>query len=378
MSARKSSGRRKVSKKRGGKPSLVDQVVDVLRQSIADGRWADHLPGELQLCDDLHVSRTTLRKALTQLYSEGVLTGGGNGRRHLIASPAGGRKDEESPPAEVAVLSSSEEHHMVSTGRIALDCLRLDLKAAGFGIQYIHMPRDMKERQTMRALKRVQSRKDIAGWVLLGCSETVQRSFAESGLPCVAMGPVYPGIELPHVKFANRKIGKHATTEFLRRKHRSIAFLQPECWMLSDVEFVEGMRDALDSDPSKTRLRVETHENSSHGIRRLVDRLLAANDPPTAFVISHPLYAFALVSSLMIRGLRIPEEVAIVSRMNDTLLALAVPKLSCYNYDGVKLGRGVAAMLLPLLGDTRRPGRSCILLPEQMRGETLGPADTGG
>ena len=65
MSARKSRGRKKVAKRRGGKPSLVEQVVGALRHSIADGRWADHLPGELQLCDDLHVSRTTLRKALT-------------------------------------------------------------------------------------------------------------------------------------------------------------------------------------------------------------------------------------------------------------------------------------------------------------------------
>jgi LacI family transcriptional regulator len=353
---------------------LVDHVIDTLRRSIADGRWADALPGELQLCNDLHVSRTTLRKALEQLHREGVLTGAGNGRRHLIASPTGGRKDKASAPLEVAVLSSSEEHHMVSAGRIALDCLRLDLKAAGYGLQYIHMPRDMKERQTLRALKRVQARTDIAGWVLLGCSEIVQRSFAQSGLPVVIMGPVYPGINLPHVKFANHQVGMHAAGEFLRRKHRSVAFLQPQCWMLSDVEFVDGMRETLAASQCKVRLRVETHENSSNGIRRLVDRLLASPEPPTAFVISHPLYAFALVSSLMIRGLRIPEEVAIVSRMNDTLLALAVPKLSCYHYDGAKLGRGVVALLLPLMRKSRRRARSRELLPEQLRGETLGLA----
>lgn len=56
--------------------SAVDAVVDQLRESIEQGRLlpGDRLPTELELVEQLGVSRTVLREAITRLETIGLLT----------------------------------------------------------------------------------------------------------------------------------------------------------------------------------------------------------------------------------------------------------------------------------------------------------------
>ncbi len=55
--------------------TLYRSVCETLKREIAGGRFTDTeiLPGERELSQILDVSRTTLRRAITQLVAEGVL-----------------------------------------------------------------------------------------------------------------------------------------------------------------------------------------------------------------------------------------------------------------------------------------------------------------
>ncbi len=59
-----------------GRPRRTDQTSQALRHEIARGRFHGRavLPGERQLALLLHVSRTTLRRALAELVEEGLLS----------------------------------------------------------------------------------------------------------------------------------------------------------------------------------------------------------------------------------------------------------------------------------------------------------------
>lgn len=46
------------------KVSLVAQTASVILEEIESGRWIGSLPGEHELCAQLHVSRRTVRAAL--------------------------------------------------------------------------------------------------------------------------------------------------------------------------------------------------------------------------------------------------------------------------------------------------------------------------
>ena len=49
---------------------LRDAAARQLREALAEGLWKEHLPSEVVLGRELHVSRRTIRSALAQLVRE--------------------------------------------------------------------------------------------------------------------------------------------------------------------------------------------------------------------------------------------------------------------------------------------------------------------
>lgn len=60
---------------RSGPKLIYQQIIDWMRQQISSGVWPEHyrLPSEIDLSAQFEVSRGTVRKAITQLISEGLL-----------------------------------------------------------------------------------------------------------------------------------------------------------------------------------------------------------------------------------------------------------------------------------------------------------------
>ncbi len=53
--------------------SLIDQVTDILRQSMIEGRWRETLPGRARLAKELGCSQPTVEEAMQRLIREGLL-----------------------------------------------------------------------------------------------------------------------------------------------------------------------------------------------------------------------------------------------------------------------------------------------------------------
>jgi GntR family transcriptional regulator len=67
------------------------QIYLVLREQLHEGRFAEGLPGELALMAQFGVARVTVRRALEQLSSEGLIARN-PGRRTRALPPAGCRR----------------------------------------------------------------------------------------------------------------------------------------------------------------------------------------------------------------------------------------------------------------------------------------------
>ena len=61
--------------------SLLAQSVESLRLGIAGGQWEGHLPPERALCEELEISRSTLRRAMLKIEEEGLIDSGRSGKR---------------------------------------------------------------------------------------------------------------------------------------------------------------------------------------------------------------------------------------------------------------------------------------------------------
>ena len=77
-------------------------VASRLREDMHEGRWSGSLPGVLRLAAELDVSPFTVRRALRQLQTEGLLANSGLGRSRSIA--ARGRTKASQRRLRVAIL----------------------------------------------------------------------------------------------------------------------------------------------------------------------------------------------------------------------------------------------------------------------------------
>ncbi len=97
--------------------SLVDTVVDRLREEIASGSWpvGSKIPTEARLIEELGVSRTSVREGVRSLVQLGLLeTRQGDGT-YVIA-------DDETTVALQGVIDAADEAEVLAVRR-ALDVL---------------------------------------------------------------------------------------------------------------------------------------------------------------------------------------------------------------------------------------------------------------
>jgi GntR family transcriptional regulator len=101
------------------------QAVNLINGEIRNGALAPgaRLPPERELCQQLGISRVTLRKALTKLVDDGVLTAS-HGRGWYVASPA--ERGREWPNSLESFTETAARMGLVATSRV----LRADVRAA--------------------------------------------------------------------------------------------------------------------------------------------------------------------------------------------------------------------------------------------------------
>ena len=94
--------------------NLVEQVAEILRQDIREGKWPRQLPGEHDLSEQLQVSRSTLRMGLEILRREGVLQVS-KGRRHALTSAS--RQAKRAPSKIIGLVLGLSIQNKSSTTR---------------------------------------------------------------------------------------------------------------------------------------------------------------------------------------------------------------------------------------------------------------------
>ena len=162
-------------------------------------------------------------------------------------------------------------------------------------------------------------------------SRVVQQCFCDHLLPAIVLGSAFPGLPLTSIDSDYRSVGHHSAGLFLGKAHRQIVWMVPEAGHAGDMETEESLLKGLrQGNANETSCRIIRHGASGSDLIQKISQLFASPAPSTAFFVISPFATTALVTHLLSRGLRIPQDVSVITRDYDPLLEWIRPPSAHY------------------------------------------------
>lgn len=206
----------------------------------------------------------------------------------------------------------------------------------------------------------------VAGVIISPRDEDSTRceTLIASGIPVVAMDRCLRRLEVDTVVTDNVEGSCQAVSHLLKLGHRRIGLIGGPILATTGRERQEGYRKALleaGLQPDQRLIKIGDFKQES-GYRGVCD-LLAAEDPPTAIFTSNNLMTLGALGAIRDKGLKIPDDIALVGFDDLPWAALLVCPLTTVAQPTYDLGQIAAEMLLGRIADKDRPIRKIKLEP---------------
>lgn len=339
------------------------QLRDQLVEAITTGGYApgEKLPPEDVLASQAGVSRNTVRQAITELVQDGLVERRhGSGTFVLKRLKRSGASQHQSRNVGVLVrdISSPTDVYPDIIRGIEDVCLENDY-------HLVIGNTDNQIDKMSRYINRFIS-SHVWGAIispLAGSPPSLQmyQRLAESGVPLVLINRPVPGLDVPAVVSDNVSGGYLAGEHLVKQGHRKIAAVFPPPYSTTKAR-EEGFRKALQDAGVEIRNDWIQYActDDPEPEKTMVESLFADSEKPTAIFAFHDELAAAVFHQLAARGLRVPDDVAMVG-YNDCLLAMTLPvPLTSVAYPKYEIGSNAARLLL---GGARTAADTIVLPP---------------
>ena len=194
-------------------------------------------------------------------------------------------------------------------------------------------------------------------------------STAEPEVPTVYFDNVVPGRGVGNVTRANVP-GMALLVEHLHgHGHTRIGYIGGPAALTSGIERLEGYRTAVRDIGLVARddyVQFSAADWSPHSGAEAMRRLLGVDDPPTAVVTSGESLALGALSACRRSGLRVPEDVALVSFDDPPFGDLLDPPLTALARNEEEMGRLAASLLLHAMQSAEPPSPADVRLPLEL------------
>lgn len=318
--------------------SLPERVAEHLREGIRDGRWSGRLPGVPRLAADLDVSRHTIRLALRFLEGEGLLAGRGPGRsRGIAAKPtAAGR-----PSLRIAVLRHDARMEDNPQTSMVLAEIMHSLNEAGHEAFFCGKSQlELKHDPTR--LTRLLKETPADAWVVESGARPLLEWCSKQTSPCLALYGRTEGLPLARTGPDVIPAYRAATRRLVALGHRRIVLIISEAHRkptagksaLAFLEELSAHRIATGD------YNLPDWKETPDGLHQLLDKLFEKT-PPTALIIDEIPHFFATLAYCARRGIRVPDQVSLVSTDCATMADWCQPGIAHMRWDNDAIVRRV-------------------------------------
>lgn len=326
-----------------------------IQDEIATGRLrpGDMLPSEKALCEQYKVSSITIRRALRDLVLSGLIYRE-NGVGTFVAQPT--------RHYSVALIFCGfpeegwrHESHMFgsligSVGQAIWE------RGAALSVSNVASPDIL-----INAIRQIAENNSFDGLLIradVDLPANVAKQLAELGVPYVLIKKKAIDYPVNTVWMDNREHARIATEHLVELGHRRIAMLTGAPKSLATQDRIQGYRDALDDNgiPFATDLvHVGDTEFAEAGYAGTL-ALLDAPKRPTALVIAVDGFVLSVYAALRERGVRIPDDMALVGFAETGRGLVSQPPLTTLAVSDFDMGRESAELLISLIrGDVTAP-----------------------
>ncbi len=328
-------------------PRLKSRVEQMLRQAITEGRFAaGRLPTEVELAEQLGVSRETVRLAAEVLQQEGLLVK--IRRKGTFLQVPAMPEQIVSPPATVlgylqAGYQAQDQEEGVTrvVSGLMLQGALEEASRASFHLIVQHAPYV----QIGQALGQLTQDRRLRGLIFASYGEEkLLKRVVGLGLPTVLLDHDLHLAQVHSVRDDSFQAARDAVCYLAKLGHRRIAFVNWKHVELNPWR-LRGFRDGLRQANLPRRRSWELSiELTPAGARQAVEQVLALSPRPTALYCFNSTLARLVLEELRGRSVRVPEDISVLGGGGEE-----IPGLACHQADWYAMGRLAVQVLLRAL-----------------------------
>ncbi len=328
---------------------LVAQVEQALRQAIEQSLYpSGQLPTEVELAEQLGVSRETVRRAAEKLEGEGLLVK--QRRRGTFIKQHDTPLQLQAPPstiigylqADYAATRGDQEVVTRATSSFMFDGALTEAGRAGFHM----LVRSAPPAGIRKAFEEVNAFQPVRGFIFASVAEEkLLRRVGGMGLRAVLLDHDLHVPKLSSVRSDSFQNARSAVEHLVKFGHRHIACAH---WCEDDLNrwFAQGYQQGLKD--AKLRRRRDWQipvRLTREGANKAVEQLLQLRPRPTAIVSFHNTFAQYLVDAAEKRSVRVPNDLSVFGGGGEEVF-----HLTCNQVDWYELGRLAMQVLLRNIG----------------------------
>lgn len=346
--------------------SMTEQVTDMLRQGMIEGRWHDVLPGRDRLAVELGCSHWTVEQALRQLAKEGLLLSEGPGKPRRIQL---GDKQQTGRVLRIRILlyeaiDRKVDYLMEMLTRI--QDLGHDAAFANRTLQDMGM-------NAQKVAKFVKANPADA-WIVVAGSRDVLDWFAEQDTPAFALFGRMVHLDMASTSPKKADAVLEVVDRLVELNHRRIVMICREERRKPMPGFLEQLfLERIEFHGISTGVyNLPDWGDSPEGLGAGIESLFAST-PPTALIVGEPMIYLAVVQKLATMGISAPKQVSLICMDHHSIFDWTRPKVTHIVWDEEPIIKRVVQWVKGV-AKGKPDRRKNSYLAKLVLGGTIGPA----